>query len=59
MLVSTLHYLVLSSQKYQANVDKNTVVTNNLISPIRANWIRLHPRSWSSCIAMRLEFYGY
>ncbi|XP_068733139.1 EGF-like repeat and discoidin I-like domain-containing protein 3 [Montipora capricornis] len=44
---------------YQANQDKNTVVYNTLTSPIKAKLVRIFPLNWHSCIAMRLELYGY
>ncbi|KAL9963404.1 hypothetical protein ACROYT_G026914 [Oculina patagonica] len=46
-------------QAYQANSDKNTVVTNKFPSPRNAEWISIYPESWASCIALRLEVYGY
>lgn len=50
---------VIVHEVYQANSDKNTVVTNTFSSPLYANWIRIFPSSWSSCIALRIEVYGY
>ncbi|KAL9963455.1 hypothetical protein ACROYT_G026966 [Oculina patagonica] len=45
---------------YQANSDKNTAVTTKFSPSARnADWISIHPQSWASCIAMRLEVYGY
>lgn len=46
-------------QVYQANSDKASIVTNKFSSPRSAEWISIAPTSWSSCIALRLEVYGY
>lgn len=44
---------------YQANSDKTSIVTNKFSSPLSAEWISIAPTSWFSCIALRLELYGY
>ena len=47
-------------QEYQANTDKNTTVTNTLPTPLLAvGFIRIRPKHWSKCIALRIELYGY
>lgn len=46
-------------KEYQANFDKETVVTNQLSAPLLVDWIKIRPAKWSSCIALRVELYGY
>ncbi|XP_078348383.1 uncharacterized protein LOC144633376 [Oculina patagonica] len=48
------------SQKktFSGNTVKNSVVINELVPPIRAQYIRVTPESWHKLIALRLEFYG-
>ena len=45
-------------QVFKGNRDRNTVVSHGIIPPIRARYLRLHPKSWRSHISMRVEFYG-
>ena len=45
-------------QVFQANRDRNTVVSHPLIPPIRAPYVRLHIRSWYRHISIRVELYG-
>lgn len=52
-------FTLLFPQEYQANFDKETVVTNQLSAPLLVDWIKIRPASWSSCIALRVELYGY
>lgn len=42
---------------FTGNSDRNTVVTNELNSPINARYIRIHPVTWYSHISMRIEIY--
>ena len=46
-------------QVYQANSNKTSIVTNKFSSPRSAEWISIAPKSWLTCIALRLEVYGY
>ncbi|XP_015756081.1 PREDICTED: uncharacterized protein LOC107335265 [Acropora digitifera] len=43
---------------FQANRDRNTIVSHPLIPPIRGRIVRIHMRSWYRYISMRLELYG-
>ncbi|PFX34020.1 Venom prothrombin activator oscutarin-C non-catalytic subunit [Stylophora pistillata] len=46
-------------KEHLANFDMDTVVTNQFTNPLLADWIEIRPASWSSCIAMRVELYGF
>ncbi|CAB4000721.1 Hypothetical predicted protein [Paramuricea clavata] len=43
---------------FQANTDRGSIVTHSFKPPIRARYIRVLPKSWSSYPTMRVEFYG-
>ncbi|CAB4024809.1 Hypothetical predicted protein [Paramuricea clavata] len=43
---------------FQANADKNSIVTHSFKNPIHARYMRVLPKSWSSYPTMRLEYYG-
>ncbi|KAL9978630.1 hypothetical protein ACROYT_G016167 [Oculina patagonica] len=45
-------------KEFGGNIDRNTPVYQSLHSPIQANYLRFHPRTWSSHISMRAEVYG-
>lgn len=45
-------------QIFQGNKDRYTPVSNDLETPIIARYIRIHPETWKTRIAMRAEFYG-
>lgn len=52
-------YRFKSQDKYfQANRDRNTIVTHAINPPLLARYVRIHPRGWSSRICMRVELYG-
>ncbi|XP_048577863.1 uncharacterized protein LOC5514077 isoform X2 [Nematostella vectensis] len=44
---------------FQANSDRSTVVTNDLLPNIESRYIRIQPKSWNGHISMRVELYGY
>lgn len=48
----------LTIQVYDGNADRNSVIVNKLIQPIKARFVRLYPESWSGHISMRMELYG-
>lgn len=43
---------------FPGNTDRDTVVSHDLIPPIRARYIRFRPIEWSGLIGMRVEIYG-
>ena len=45
-------------QIFQGNSDRYFVVVHRLRPTIKARYIRIHPRTWYSYIAMRIELYG-
>lgn len=45
-------------QLFRGNYDIYHTVTHRIIPPIKARFVRLHPRSWRSYIAIRVELYG-
>ncbi|KAL9963431.1 hypothetical protein ACROYT_G026941 [Oculina patagonica] len=50
----------IDNKVYQANTNQNTSVTNKFPSPlVAARLIRIYPHRWATCVAMRLEVYGY
>lgn len=47
-----------SRKVFNGNQDRNSVVTNQLHSPIRALYLRISPLFWTGKIALRVEIYG-
>ena len=45
-------------QVFPGNTDQETVVTNVLIPPIKARYLRLKPTEWQHTISLRMELYG-
>jgi len=45
-------------QRFIANTERTSVVTNELPLPIKAQYIRVVAYSWNQHISMRLELYG-
>ena len=45
-------------QEFSGNNDRYTPVAHDLKTPIITRYIRIHPITWKSFIAMRAEFYG-
>ena len=45
-------------QIFIGNTDRNTVVKNDLETPLNTRWLRFLPKSWNNNIAMRVEVYG-
>ena len=43
---------------FEANLDDNTVVRNNLTYPVVARYVRINPQRWNRFISMRIELYG-
>ncbi|KAL9955596.1 hypothetical protein ACROYT_G036938 [Oculina patagonica] len=43
---------------FPGNRDRNTPVGNILNPPIIARYIKIHPKTWSGFIALRVELYG-
>ncbi|XP_028416419.1 lactadherin-like [Dendronephthya gigantea] len=43
---------------FQGNKDRNSIVTNTFKTEIRAQYIRVLPKSWKNYATMRLELYG-
>ncbi|KAL9956665.1 hypothetical protein ACROYT_G038180 [Oculina patagonica] len=46
------------SRVYDANTDRNSVIVNTLIQPIKARFIRIYPETWNGHISMRMDLYG-
>ena len=53
-----IHDAVISFQTFSGNIDRNTVVKQNLTSPFRARFVRFRPKTWNHHISMRVELYG-
>ncbi|EDO48085.1 predicted protein, partial [Nematostella vectensis] len=52
-------YKINSARKiFRGNYERFHVVYNRLFRPIKARYVRIHPYSWQSYIAMRVELYG-
>lgn len=45
-------------QVFRGNFDRHTVVAYRFVPPFKAQFVRIHPKSWRSHISMRVEFYG-
>ncbi|XP_068726460.1 uncharacterized protein, partial [Montipora capricornis] len=43
---------------FQGNSERQIIVMNRFLSPIRARFVRLYPRTWYGHISMRMELYG-
>ena len=43
---------------FTGNADENTVVINNLESPLIVKSLRIKPKTWERSIVMRVELYG-
>ncbi|XP_066015065.1 retinoschisin-like [Pocillopora verrucosa] len=48
----------VTDKVFPGNTDRDTVVSHELIPPIRARYIRFRPIEWSDYIGMRVELYG-
>ena len=48
----------VSLQYFTGNRDRNSIVTHAINPPLLARFVRIHPKSWSSHICMRVELYG-
>ncbi|XP_021353553.1 EGF-like repeat and discoidin I-like domain-containing protein 3 [Mizuhopecten yessoensis] len=47
-----------SPKVFPGNVDRDTVVTNYLPSPVTAKFVRLVPQSWQSSVCLRIDILG-
>ena len=45
-------------QRFRANYDIYHTVAQRISPNIRARYVRIHPKTWRSYIAMRVELYG-
>ena len=52
------HDILFCLQVFRGNKDRNTVVRNALVPPIRARYVRIYALSWYRHISMRVELYG-
>ena len=52
------HTYTLQFQEYIGNKDQNTLIINDLIQPIKAQYVRILPQEWHGHISMRMELYG-
>lgn len=56
--ILTLPLLLLLFQVFRGNFDRHTVVAYRFVPPFKAQFVRIHPRSWRGHVSMRAEFYG-
>lgn len=54
----SLCFFLFFLQLFRGNFDRHTVVAYRFVPPFKAQFVRIHPRSWRSRISMRVEFYG-
>ncbi|XP_015766149.1 PREDICTED: coagulation factor V-like isoform X1 [Acropora digitifera] len=47
-----------TAKEFTGNTDENSIVSHDLIPPIRARYIRFRPTAWHQHISMRVELYG-
>ena len=45
-------------QIFRGNFDRHTVVAYRFVPPFKAQYARVHPKTWRGGVSMRLEFYG-
>jgi hypothetical protein len=45
-------------QKFNGNIDRNTIKKNKFHEPVLTNKIRVYPANWAKAISMRMELYG-
>ena len=45
-------------QEFNGNVDLETLVTNDLPTPVYARCVRINPTAWIGFIALRFDFIG-
>ncbi|XP_067050758.1 uncharacterized protein [Acropora muricata] len=46
------------AKEFTGNTDENSIVSHDLIPPIRGRYIRFRPTAWHQHISMRVELYG-
>ncbi|RMX52480.1 hypothetical protein pdam_00013778 [Pocillopora damicornis] len=52
------HHFTSQNQEYFGNKDQNTLVINDLIQSIKAQYVRILPQEWFQVASMRVELYG-
>ena len=50
--------VLFTGQVFDGNSDQQTVVCNQLATPVFAQYFRIQPKTWNEHIAMRLELHG-
>jgi len=45
-------------KEFAGNTDRSTVVYHDIVPPIFAQMVRIHPKAWNGHISLRAEFYG-
>ena len=50
--------MMLFSQNFDGNGDRDSLVINMLPLPVTARYVRIHPENWSGNISMRFELLG-
>ena len=51
--------VVLSLQVFEANDDRDTIVTRKLDPPVKgARMVRIHPQAWAAYISLRFDVLG-
>lgn len=54
-----IHFTAFSlTQVFDGNTDADTVVSHDLVPPIRARYVRFLPGGWHIHISMRVDLYG-
>ncbi|XP_078346349.1 uncharacterized protein LOC144631708 isoform X1 [Oculina patagonica] len=51
-------HFTVQNQEYIGNKDQNSLVINDLVQPIKAQYVRILPQEWHGHISMRMELYG-
>ena len=57
-LISNRRRRFVLIKEFTGNSDENSIVSHDLIPPIRARYIRFRPTAWHQHISMRVELYG-
>lgn len=58
MLFNFLVNVAVVLKEIKGNMDRNTAEGRILDQPIIARYIRIHPKTWSGHICMRVELFG-
>lgn len=51
-------FILFLLQRFRGNYDRYHTVAQRVSPYIRARYLRIHPKTWRSYIAMRVEVYG-